>query len=65
MGPQGFAGQLKGCDCLVTSDSRKVLQKVIEPIASLEVVDERLSRYTSADEDGCTAQDVGVHFNNG
>ncbi len=41
------------------------MQKIIEPIASLEVVDERLDRYTSAHEDGRAAQDLWVDFNNG
>ncbi len=36
MGPQGVAGQLERCNCLLTADGRKVLQKIIEPIAGLE-----------------------------
>ena len=64
MRPQSVAGKFERCDRLLAADSGKVQQEIVEPVAGLKVVDERLHRHPSANEHGRAAQDLGVDVNN-
>ena len=54
---------LQGSNCLLPRDRWKVVQEFLEGVPSFKIIDKRLNRHPRTDENGSTAQDVGISVN--
>ena len=57
---QALARELKGRDGLFASNGRELLEKLVQGIAALDVVEERLHSHTGSDEHGRPAESLRV-----
>jgi hypothetical protein len=57
---QGLARELKGGNGLFASDGRKLPEKLVECVAALDVVEQRLYRDAGTNKDGRSAQNLWV-----
>ena len=57
---QALARELKGCDGLFASNGRKLPEKLVQRVATLDVVEQRLDRDPGAHEHGRSAQNLRV-----
>jgi len=64
LGQGGATGLFQKSDRLLASDTRKVLEKDLEAVTTLDVVEQRSDRDTSPDEDRVTAMNVRVRVDN-
>src|SRR6185295_10725910 len=62
-GDHALAGELKSSNGLLSSDGRKLSQEFIKRVAAFEVVEQRLHRHASPNEDRGAAEDLGVTMN--
>ena len=49
---------------LVASDTREIVQKLVQGVAAFQIVVKGLDRHPSADKDGSSTEDIGVTVNN-
>ncbi len=61
---QKFLRLLERRDCLLARDTREVFQKVGERVPALDVVNQSLERYASADEDRSAPEDLRIRMYN-
>ena len=57
---QHLLRQLQHGDGLIAAHRREILEKFIEGITGFEIIEQRLHRHTSADEDGRAAENLGI-----
>src|SRR3989442_8166593 len=62
---QGVARDVQRGNGLLALDRRELPQELIKRLAALEIIKQRLDRDSSADEDRCAPEDVGVTVNDG
>jgi len=56
--------QLESCDRLFPGDRGKALEKLVEGVAGFEVIEQRFDGNTRADENGRSAEDLGIAVHN-
>jgi hypothetical protein len=59
-----FAGQFERRNSLLTGYGRKILEKLVERVASLEIVEEILDRHAGPDKNRSSSEDIRVAVNN-
>src|SRR5262245_19264473 len=65
IGEQGLLGLLESRHGLLSGHTWEVVEKLVERIAGLEVVEQGLERHPGAHENGRATQDVGVAVHHG
>ena len=61
---QRFACVLERCDGLISGYRGKVFDKIVDPVAGFEIVEEILHRNSRADEHGGSPEDFRIGVNN-